>query len=1527
MKQKLLSFVLALSGAVMAHAEAANSMWDVTNVGTGLYNEVSSWVLGFSPRVAADALPANGWRANFVQYGMTEAYTKFQDYRMTFPEGGLSENSVSHMRGLWEGKSLTYDTTGTWWLKSPGFINAATGNSNYPLLFSMNHTEGLNFFRVNSAGASSEQYGFLLSNAVLTVSYPSGKDGLQQVDFSQGFFNWYDPMGYETSPNNTLEIGYQSGTTPVEVNFHPGTESRGRYLSVARRNLNILGGSHKMLGAVKVGAGSISDLVTEPTLRVSDGTFTASAGLWIGAIASHPGARVIVDGDGRLVANEIDLVREQDAKSYLDLAGDAQAEVGTMVVGYKSHYDDAEFTPWGEMTISNNATLAVSTAMTVGSGTGGQLTLADNAKLNMGEGVVLNIGTSVPGKVVAGGHSEINLADVGVFLHSANGVNGTAELILKDHAKLTCSGKDSDKIRVGHYQGAGNRLLVRDDAVIDASDATPTLYGTNTIMELAGGNTHFKNLYVYGAAKEGQVCGLVISGGRHIAEGVVYAANGTDSHGFVRITGGTLEFANNNGDLKVNSGATASYGRIELLGGTVVGRVRRSGYTTWSGSASFHADGGTIKVRNSSTFRSVENFETATLGATGLFVDTAGFDAHLDQEFTDAAGVTGRLTKKGAGTLYAHRASAHGETLLIGGTFAPTNGIDRFGRSIAVTGGAMLSLTSNEGAGFSAGSVTLGDTSSRGTLVMGAGDVLTLTEDDAFAAPNGLLTYAPAAENGTYTVFRCKGTVDLGAFNRLTVNGVKAGSRYEFVAEPDNADTLVKLRVYEPVPAMDNEWSGTDGNWSSGSNWSDGSPSSSHAAVFTAEKGCKTVTVSDGVAVDSLRFTGGDYTISGAGSISAYSLSALAGSDVIGTSFIPIGTFAIDISAGASLELSGAMSGGRASLVSKTGSGALTLSGDNASLFTDWSLAGGRTSVSVPEDFGAGSSSAELTIGPATLTVLGEGEMERKVTLDAGASKAAIADIRADVTVKGVLTAASGGFVKRGAGALTVCYPKVASAVTYYPCRDMLSLPGGDYRPSTRSKPIAFDDSGDFTPVMTNGLGGLNVLAGTLRLVGQSKVEGADPYTSFVQNYWTIVGGEWADAEANAELELSCVTWKNNSNYSRFALGVKVPAGAPNHPTLRVIDGSYMKPHGIFLGDTDQGQDVYPTLAVTNATVEIPYHLYVGPLNQPAALNHPTIRIGAAGRVKCTYATSDRRNLLLGENCDVMVADGGILETVVSPSGVTFGQYASGAVRVMNGGILRTCRFQSITQTALANTNLTVAFDGGVMEMIGADEVSKVHSPANWRFATVGDGLELKAGADVKHTFTLPFDGEGGVVKTGAGEIVLAKGAKVVSDQPVDSGLVTANWSGLTEVREGTLTICAGAARTDLAVRVSADAVLDLAGETVTLGEISGSGLVRNGTIRCTISIPFGASDERELPEFGTVAVSHVTVDFNAGGDQSVALGTVIPVARWTGGSAFNARAWKGVNLGKDVSAQFSLVDGVVLATAVPKPGVILIVR
>ena len=149
--------------------------------------------------------------------------------------------------------------------------------------------------------------------------------------------------------------------------------------------------------------------------------------------------------------------------------------------------------------------------------------------------------------------------------------------------------------------------------------------------------------------------------------------------------------------------------------------------------------------------------------------------------------------------------------------------------------------------------------------------------------------------------------------------------------------------------------------------------------------------------------------------------------------------------------------------------------------------------------------------------------------------------------------------------------------------------------------------------------------------------------------------------------------------------------------------------------------------------------------------------------------------------------------------------------------------------------------------------------------------------------------------------------AKVVDRQADDAVTETsepaAQWTGGTCVAGGTL---------------------DLGGETVALGNLSGGGVVSNGTVSCTISV--AADGTSAVPTFAaaTLAKVRVSVDTSSG-EPSV--GEEIPVAAIGPGVVCDVSSWTLSPRLAKVSANFVERGGMVVAQMVSKKGVVLLVR
>jgi autotransporter-associated beta strand protein len=98
------------------------------------------------------------------------------------------------------------------------------------------------------------------------------------------------------------------------------------------------------------------------------------------------------------------------------------------------------------------------------------------------------------------------------------------------------------------------------------------------------------------------------------------------------------------GGLRVSGGSTGN-GTVHLDGGTIYTPFVEDG----GGTATFHFNGGTLKVRNSTT-TFMQGLDTVDVLSGGAVIDTNGFNITIAQALL-AGSSSGGLTKNGSGIL------------------------------------------------------------------------------------------------------------------------------------------------------------------------------------------------------------------------------------------------------------------------------------------------------------------------------------------------------------------------------------------------------------------------------------------------------------------------------------------------------------------------------------------------------------------------------------------------------------------------------------------------------------------------------------------------------------------------------------------------------------------------------------------------------------------------------------------------------------------------------------------------------------
>lgn len=288
---------------------------------------------------------------------------------------------------------------------------------------------------------------------------------------------------------------------------------------------------------------------------------------------------------------------------------------------------------------------------------------------------------------------------------------------------------------------------------------------------------------------------------------------------------------------------------------------------------------------------------------------------------------------------------------------------------------------------------------------------------------SGLAHYWPLNEGSGATV------ADLAA----SANGTISGATWTLSAD---------LPILAAMPDTGSWSAPTGGNWSDGANWLDANvPDGAHAiAVFTNQP-ASAITVTNDLAALKLgqvvvngaaghTFSGNALTFTNA--VQAL-ISSSEGAHTFSLPFVTTSPGMILATATpAALTFSDVISGTGPVTVNPaaSGGGSVTLAADNTyagptvtgcgTLLVDTLNDGGA-----PGPLGVSSSAAtSLLLGPGTLRYTGaSAATDRGYTVQAGGSRAAVLDSDADLTFGGQILAASGAFVKTGAGTLTYTYP------------------------------------------------------------------------------------------------------------------------------------------------------------------------------------------------------------------------------------------------------------------------------------------------------------------------------------------------------------------------------------------------------------------------------------------------------------------------------------------------------------------------
>jgi hypothetical protein len=215
----------------------------------------------------------------------------------------------------------------------------------------------------------------------------------------------------------------------------------------------------------------------------------------------------------------------------------------------------------------------------------------------------------------------------------------------------------------------------------------------------------------------------------------------------------------------------------------------------------------------------------------------------------------------------------------------------------------------------------------------------------------------------------------------------------------------------------------------------------------------------------------------------------------------------------------------------------------------------------------------------------------------------------------------------------------------------------------------------------------------------------------------------------------------------------------------------------------------------------------------------------------------------------------------------------------------------------------------------------------------------------------MPINGEGGIVKTGNGDLFIAKCIQVRGTATQVEDVFTANCEGTSSVNAGSLTLEAGAVRDGFKVAVESGAELRVSGDQA-LGVVSGAGKITSGNLTSnpegfsngefvvvndaagkstlTTKIAHDLSKDvavEDVPLFENINLSNIVVDYAIdSAEEFVLSNTKIPVARIGDGVTADPTAWRVQNRPALIVITHTVENGVVYAN-LAREGFILLLK
>lgn len=706
--------------------------------------------------------------------------------------------------------------------------------------------------------------------------------------------------------------------------------------------------------------------------------------------------------------------------------------------------------------------------------------------------------------------------------------------------------------------------------------------------------------------------------------------------------------------------------------------------------------------------------------------------------------------------------------------------------------------------------------------------------------------------SGTYTalVFQASsGTVDLSKFalGSECFDRVATFTTAPVTGGAYDGWTAIVMTVAAGTPAGAPVWTSvqTGGDWTSSANWNGATPPNGvgQAAAFNAATAVGVpVNLDADVAIGRMTLAGAanspnGYVFDGAQTLTLPSdndgmgLFAMGGTHRINAPLDAARSAAVNAAAGATVEVAGAVTGNgtlKANVAYPTGGGTVKLT--SASSFAGGVQTGGGRVESASLAFA--DAPAKLQLGAGTFAYTGPATTLGGLTIASGSVGAGLFDTAADVTLQSA-DSASGALVKTGAGALR------------------LTGPG----PYTLGKRYVNQDSSGNTRDQANGDGptcgfrGLNVAEGLLQ-VGSAETA---PEVSIPKEF--AVGGLARGARADFTLDGGRVDVGD-----KMYVGYSSSCDAAHPFDSRVtVNGGELNVGTTLRIQQTIGGVGSARFTVNGGAVNVGSNVEMSKYNGACDGYYATLEINGGemyvgGQLWCGGQDEDQYKTQPAPHGRVYV-NGGLLD-VSDYIWLTHKRDKSTTVEfwLNPGGTLKAKR---ITKNS-DSPNGRLYFNGGEYFQRGSatDAAAYKWTGSILVYAStngivlntsefVGDHFEIAVNSGLQHDPALGATRDGGLTKRGLKPVWLSN---------------KNTYTGPTRVEEGELRIKhAQAIGED--VEVVDAGILDLNGATLAVTNLTGSALVRNGTLRVLGRLAVDAA----APTPGDVLTSTANIELAAG--------------------------------------------------------------